>query len=238
MPKRMKLADIVRDESLYPRHRVDETHVTALGEALRAGAVLPPLVVEAKSRRLVDGFHRYEAHRRALDADDAEVEVEKVSYADDAALYADAVRRNSAHGRRLTTFDMIRILGRGRELGIEPAEVARFLSVTPATLEALAEGRVGAGPGGEAVPLKRPFEGLAGKTLTACQIEANRRSSGMQMRFHVNQLLDAIRADVVDWSNGDLADALRDLRDAIEERLETVAPGQGDSTHGGRTGHV
>lgn len=51
-----------------------------LAESLQAGATLPPIVVERETSRVVDGFHRVEAHRRVYGRE-AMIEVIEKEYA-------------------------------------------------------------------------------------------------------------------------------------------------------------
>jgi len=59
---KVALADLVLDYELYPRVRLSDMYVAELAEALRSGVVLPPVVVDRASNRVVDGFHRVKAH--------------------------------------------------------------------------------------------------------------------------------------------------------------------------------
>jgi hypothetical protein len=53
---------LVIDFSIYPRQAIDDQHVSALAEVLRAGGTLPPIVAECGTLRTVDGMHRIRAH--------------------------------------------------------------------------------------------------------------------------------------------------------------------------------
>ena len=105
MIKKMKLADLDFDESLYPRKGgVDEQTVNMMGRAFDAGATFPPIVADKATKKVVDGFHR---GRMYLKKGLAETEVELVSYKTVADLFLDAVRRNATHGRKLSPWDHV-----------------------------------------------------------------------------------------------------------------------------------
>ena len=93
---KMNLCDLVLDFSLYPRVSVDSTHVRRLHEAFLSGVTLPFVIVDEKSKRVVDGFHRVTMWKQELSAD-AEVGVEVRSYKTE----ADLSRRSTARGSRL-----------------------------------------------------------------------------------------------------------------------------------------
>lgn len=92
----------VRD--LYPRLREDDAAIERYRAALDR---LPPIVV-ARGRVLVDGFHRWQAHKRegakmivAIDLGNlADVEIRK-----------EAITRNATHGHQLLATDKARLAG-------------------------------------------------------------------------------------------------------------------------------
>ena len=102
--RRRLVSGLVLDRELSPRERLGSNHVRQLAEALRAGATFPPIVVQRGTSRVVDGFHRVEAHRRVYGRE-ALVEVVEKEYVDDGELFLDAVRLNAAHGSRLAPYD-------------------------------------------------------------------------------------------------------------------------------------
>ena len=60
----MATADVVLDMDIYPRADWSRPTVERYVEALTAGDRFPPIILEAGTNRLLDGMHRYQAHRR------------------------------------------------------------------------------------------------------------------------------------------------------------------------------
>jgi len=62
----LSLTSLKINGGTQPREAISEETVSEYAEALREGAVFPPVVVvrDGASLWLVDGFHRYHAHRR------------------------------------------------------------------------------------------------------------------------------------------------------------------------------
>jgi hypothetical protein len=115
-------------KELYPRLREDDAAIERYRAALDK---LPPIVV-AKGRVLVDGFHRWQAHRRegadTLDAID-------LGDLTDAEIRRESITRNAAHGQQLAASDKRRLAGvLWRDLassnGTRVAEIAGLLSVS------------------------------------------------------------------------------------------------------------
>ncbi len=192
--KKLRLADLVLDFELYPRNEVSSTHVTALVDAIQAGQTLPPIIAEAKTKRVVDGFHRYKAYER-LSAE--EVEVDLRHYESDSALYAEAVSLNASHGRAFDPYDRRRAILRLAEFGFTPEQISSIARVPAARIDEVH--RITATiPGGAVEIVKGGLRTeLAGKRLTKPQQELNRVWGGMQPAYHARQLLEMLRAGVV-----------------------------------------
>lgn len=99
----LKLSDLKIDGGTQPREAICEQTVSEYADALRAGAAFPPVVVfhDGATYWLVDGFHRFHAHRRcgktSLDADVNQGTLR------DAVLHSLAA--NTDHGLRRTNAD-------------------------------------------------------------------------------------------------------------------------------------
>jgi hypothetical protein len=214
-----KLSELVLDYDLYPRSEVNSQHVSELIEVENAGVTLPPIRIDKTSKRVIDGFHRIHKHRR-LYGDDAEIECIESTYKDEGEMFAAAMRMNAAHGRRLSKQDRVRctLLAKKYKLGI--AAIAAALSMTPAAIKEIGTGRVAhttaTTPTGHEVPLKRTVKHFAGRELTAEQVSANDKLSGMDQAFYARQLLTLIQSDMLDVEDDNLMRVLAELRDALD----------------------
>lgn len=224
---------LVRDFTLYPRPDVDSSHVAGMVEAMKAGIVLGAIVACRRTKRIADGFHRYEAHVR-LHGPNAPIRVEWRDYAHDRDLYADAADLNAAHGRKLTSFDKVRIIARGRELGLTMNRLAAILRLTTERARDLLESRTATGPksapfattgedGRTQIALKGGNKHMAGKRLTQAQAEANEKSGGMSQQYFVNQVIAFLRADLLEPDNPNLFRSLEVLHGLIEEKVLAAA---------------
>lgn len=212
----MKVAELVEDFDLYPRHDVDSQHVGYLTQAIQAGAQMPPLVAWKDGNRIIDGFHRGRALRRVY-GDDAESDVLIKSYPTAKEAFLDAMQFNSSHGRTLTTFDRAHCAIKAANLGIDDSMIAQALHVDPAYIGGLRVDRSAKDQGGLYVPIKRTIRHMAGKRLTKSQQAANEKLSGMNQRFYVNQLLTLIESGMLDTSDEELMQAMGKLVEKIGE---------------------
>lgn len=229
--RKLKATEVVVDFMLYPRGDVNSHNVSYLVRALEAGYKLPPIVVDQKSRRIVDGVHRWNAHRKFTGKEDCEIECELRSYKNDAEMFLDSARRNAKHGVSLSTFDRVKCILRAAELGIGTDDIADALCMTVekvGNLHAERSGRLrsatpakGLEESGE-VPLKRTIRHMAGKVLTRHQAEVNEKLSGMDPLFYVNQLLLLIESDLIDVSNEKLLRELDRLLKAARSLMAKI----------------
>lgn len=218
--KTVPIAELVEDFDVYPRTQVDSHNVSGIVEAMQAGCKMPPITIDKKSRRIVDGFHRVRAARR-VDGDEATIEVEEISYKNDRELFLAAMRANAQHGRKITPFERMRCVGIAAHLHIDQKAVAEALNVTSAHLENLTATRMGRDKL-TPVPLKQTFKHMGGQRLTKQQLEVNARSGGMNALFFVNQLIDLLGADMLDNANEALAEGLIKLGKLIDEKVGTT----------------
>jgi hypothetical protein len=223
--KAIPLAELVEDMSVYPRHGLDEQHVGQLVLALKSGATLPPLVADAASKRLVDGWHRSRAYRRVL-GENAAVAVDLRSYASEAMLIEDAVALNAMHGRRLDRMDQVRAVLLMERAGVERVRIAATLHMPEERIEKLRirvalapPGDDGQVPGTGMVVLKRPMAHLAGTQLSREQVEAHESQAGTSHLLQVHQIRDALRYHLVNPEDERLHTALVELRDELHRYL-------------------
>ena len=122
-------------KELYPRLREDDAAIERYRAALD---LLPPIVV-ARGGVLVDGFHRWQAHRR----EGAEfIEVDNLGELTDSEIFVESIRRNSTHGHQLSAADKKRLAGSlWHKLGHLPnaervSEIDQILAVSERSVQA------------------------------------------------------------------------------------------------------
>lgn len=215
------LAKLVEDTSIYPRHQVDDSHVRNLARAVKAGAHLPPIVVERSSLRIVDGFHRSRAYRKAL-GDEGAVPAEFRSYKTEAALLRDAVHLNSSHGRPLGSADQTRAALLLQEVGLGAEEIAVALNTEPAYVQrilvriALVDDEPRA-----AKPSLWPARGEEPRSVSEEQYAVHRSASGWRHGQTIRSLTRELNAGLVDVERH--RELLAGLRDAVDAVLRRTA---------------
>lgn len=121
----MTLESVVYREDLYPRIKSDTATIQRYADNLD---VLPPIEVN-QNGILIDGFHRWTAHRK-MKAPCIKAFVTETK--SEAEVYALAIERNSAHGLQMNDDDKrdaaIRLYAAGT--GLNKDEIARVISVS------------------------------------------------------------------------------------------------------------
>jgi hypothetical protein len=212
-----KVAELVYDFTLYPRLQLDSVHVGDLWRAFESGIEFAPLIVWAKNKKVVDGFHRGHMFAHHF-GPNYEVECIAKDYANDAEFLRDSVRYAGEVRKKLAAGDRTRIILLYEKVGLDPELVAKDLHMTLEAVGELRADRVGmmrVANKNEPIPLKRTIEHMAGKTLTKGQAEANERLGGMRQLFYVNQVIHLIENDLLEPDNPKLAERLRHLGELI-----------------------
>lgn len=220
--KEYKLSVLVLDFSIYPRKEVDSQHAALIQEAIEGGAVLPPIVIDKKTKRIVDGFHRYRAYKR-ISRNDPEFVVTCIekSYRNEAELFLDAMRYNAEHGRALTKFDRTHCILVAMQLEIADKDIANVLHVQVDAVQKLVADRSAYGTNGKQklTPIKSTIKHKAGMKLSKGQVECNAKLGGMQQTFYVNQVILLIENDLLDVENEKLMERLQMLAELLEKVL-------------------
>jgi len=218
--QKVKITKLLLDYNLYPREQIQSFHVRQMVEALEAGTILPPIIVDRKSKRVVDGFHRVRAHRK-LYGKDAEVSAIFRTYEGETQMFIEAIALNATHGRNLTPYDRARCLARAEELKMDPAVVAKALNMTVETLGRLKTERLGYFHT-KPIVLKRTTAHLAGEELTEEQFAYNRQAGGMQSTFYIKQIIGMLEAEAIDWEDEKVVKALKHLHQLLDEAMKPI----------------
>jgi hypothetical protein len=219
--KTYKLSELILDFDLYPRGKVDSQHAANMVASLDAGAEMPPMVIEKKTKRVVDGFHRWRAYSQTFDLNYEVTCIEK-TYANDGELFLDAMRYNSAHGRALTPHDMTGCIIKAKKFKLSDHLVGEALHLTTEKIKGLRGARIGS-VSGRPIALKYTIQHMAGHKLTKKQEAANKKLSGMNQLFYVNQLIELIENGLLDSSNEKLLTGLEKLRGLLDSKVMKAA---------------
>jgi len=126
---KIKISTLKLNYNLYPREKLDEYNVARMVEALKSGVSLPPVIVDKKTKIVIDGFHRIEAHR-SLYGEKAEIPIVYKEYTDIKDMFLDAIHFNDSQGKPLDKADRAHCQAIAKSMKIKPDFIASALSVT------------------------------------------------------------------------------------------------------------
>lgn len=217
--KQVPVSLLVEDQLSYPRKNVSALNVANITEALRAGATIPPPIVDDELR-IVDGVHRARAWPKVC-GPDKPITVEVRQYESDADRLADAIALNVGRGLDLTRWDIDHVIALAEEKGLPQDRVAQLMSWQPDRLRKYAESRMARTFDEQRIALKRSIRHKMGQRLTERQVQANDRLSGMSPAFHATQLIELLEADLVPADHRHLAEQLAHLEDLLAAWLQS-----------------
>jgi len=161
--KQIKIEDIVIDEEIYPRKQDVWLVAFQYSQAMKAGAVFPPIVVGEYKKKLylVDGRHRIDANK-LLENDSVRAIVKK--YTDKKTMFVDAVKFNNIHGKSLTVADKTKIFGILRNWKYPDLTISTLLNTPIDNFNIFITRLVG--PEGKQQTIRSPIVAELGKNIT------------------------------------------------------------------------
>ena len=209
--QRVKIVSLVLDYDYYPRNSVDSTAVSYMVDSLEDGNEFPPIVADAKTKKVIDGFHRVKAHLRHF-GEHGEIDVEFRNYKSEKEMFLDAVRLNASHGVKLKRYDQARCGKRAKELRISKSLMAHALKMTLSRFNKLMDERAATSKSSnETIIIKPPIKHKMGKPLTKEQEKVIPKLGGNTQLWYINQLIHLIKNDLIDIENQNIMDAMNVL---------------------------
>ena len=124
---------IIESDDLRTRYpTLDRANIQRLRDALRAGATLPPIAVQAGTHKLIFGWHRLYAYREELGAE-ATIPARLLDVTDGEAIRL-ALAENSRHGLPLRGVDWQQAAIVAERFGLTDAEIVQLMSIPPGRL--------------------------------------------------------------------------------------------------------
>ena len=220
---KIKVTELVWDAEIYPRLAISDVHVGQIADALRSGATIPPIIVDAKTKRIVDGVHRWRATQRVFGTD-AEISCEEREFESENALFLAAIEANADHGLRYSAFEQTKNILRAEERGISRDVLSKVMRVTPEKLERIVETKTGfrrVGNDDVREALKPALRPLKGKRLSKEQQAANQYSGGLGASYYINQTILLVKAGLGKrWGGQNVKVKLKELRDLLNKNFK------------------
>lgn len=216
-------SDVKLDYAIHPRGELSQEHIERLAAAIRKGESMPPIVVCERSRRVVDGFHRYSAY--VLTGDErCLIPIVEKRYRNDADLFLDAIRYNASHGARIEENDYAKCMAVALRLEVDLSSVAGILHIPVGRLGEL---RVIGNGNDVRKPIEKNNTGN-GRYVPVLSVRSSRsthptgysfRQSDKGVLAAAKRIIRAIDKGTIDLEDGELAGCLVTLRQNLDSLL-------------------
>ena len=170
----LRLKQVIFDTQLYPRTQADWMTAYSYSEAMKAGSKFPPIVVAEFEGKyiLVDGKHRLDA---LTINKETHVSAIILSGLTKPQIFAEAVKSNSAHGRKLSNQERAYCIQKLQEFKYDLGDIALLVHIPMEKLTTFVADRLSNSITGQPIMLKAPIMNMAG------EIVSNDIISGQQM---------------------------------------------------------
>ena len=221
--EKVKALTLVVDYNIYPRSGrdvLDATNLSRIKKALKSGIEMDPIIVDRKTRKIVDGVHR---HNKYLDVfgEDAEIPVVFRDYKNDMDMFLASAEINNRHGLALSPRDKAYVISRAIATGKVPmGTIAQVLGMDEETTEKFVSKRTAIdGQTGETVVLSGGARNLKQQTLTKDQVDYAKTAPGVSAQHYATLLLKGLRCGAITLTPH-LITVLEDLQKEIDFHVD------------------
>lgn len=218
----MKIKEVQIDEGLYPRMHSDFVTIARYINAMKSGAVFPPIKV-AKNEQgihvLIDGRHRMEA---TMACKKEHIQAEIAEGLTDKEIYLEAVKANMTHGRQFSTQEVTQIAITLQDFDMGLEEISEIIRIPANGIKAfVAKRMVRETESGKSFALKKPLQ----RILAGLPISIDEGLQQKQLRLDGRNQIRTVDALVVLFKNGWIEDSetlrgrLKTLKKHIDEHL-------------------
>ena len=192
----INMKDVTWKQDFYPRIKPNWLVSYQYSQAMRAGAIFPPIVV-AKHRGkliLVDGKHRMEATKLTKEKYIKATILDGLS---EKQIYIEAVKSNVAHGYPLAPKEKREIILRLQDMDMSENLICELVRVPTDKLTTFVGGNLVNDITGQVI-VKAPLQHLAGGDFSYDMDKQQRHFAVMSQQQLLIQVIDLIDKDMID----------------------------------------
>jgi len=201
------LAEIYFEEEVYPRTQPSWQTSYIYSQNMLSGSKFPPITLALFNGKkyLVDGKHRYEAHKLLKKK---VIKVEIFSGWTKRKIFEEAIIRNVAHGQVLSPYEKRKLILRLRAMKYKDRQISRLINVPQDKLVSFVGQRLVSTTTGKVIVdtvIKSAFKHKAGGQYSQEEINIMENTAG-QTRYHgqvtiFNQVVELFENNLVDLDN-------------------------------------
>jgi ParB-like chromosome segregation protein Spo0J len=214
----IEAALLVEDEAIYPRRSVDKSNIGSIADAIKAGEKLPPVIVDRKTKKIVDGVHRIRAYLQIF-GPEAKIQAEMRDFKNTKEMLLEAGRLNSQQGLKLDPYDCAHFMLLCRKARVSEEQVIAALHMTRQRFENILKRKTARNKRNEEIPIKRIVQHMEGQKFTKEQEEIQEHLPGGSQVYFINSLISLIENDLINEENEKVMEALQKLHNALSSFL-------------------
>tara|TARA_Y100000310_G_scaffold341019_1_gene438817 strand:+ start:13611 stop:14285 length:675 start_codon:yes stop_codon:yes gene_type:complete len=213
--------EIVLDDELYPRYSHDWQTAYDYSQSMKLGAKFPPIIVGKFKDKyyLVDGRHRYEAHKVCAGVKKfrtTKLDVVVLTPITWKQMFEEAVRRNISHGRSLSVQEKMKVAAKLKDLKYTPAKISQLVQIPQGKLKTYIGKKMVNTITGKEIVLKKPFEHLTDIQATEIDVEELQESFGGASQLVLLQnVITLLKTGTINKKDKQVKQKLRELKELL-----------------------
>jgi len=205
----LRIRDIVRSETIYPRNQVNRVVCYKYSQMLKAGANFPPVLVGSFRKKLflIDGWHRTEALEMNKEEFVQAIVHDGFKSLDE--MYIEAVKQNIGHGYQMSSNEITRAILRMKDLKFSIEKISEIVRIPIRDIKPFVIKRVTNSVTGEPIFLKKSVQNIAGTEIE--HPEKIESLSGLSQLELVNNIITILKEGWLDTNNKRLMGRVKTL---------------------------
>ena len=220
--RKVPLAQVYFDEEFYPRAQPSWQTAYIYSQNMLSGSKFPPITLALFNGKmyLVDGKHRYEAHKRLKKK---VIAAEIFSGWSKRKIFEEAITRNVAHGQVLSPYEKRKLILRLREMKYKDKHISKLINVPQDKLVTFVGERLVSSTTGTVIIdtiVKSAFKHKAGGQYSVHEIEQMESVSGQTSThsqvYLFNQVNQLLENNLVDIDNKKVYELLLSIKGYLQ----------------------
>lgn len=202
-----KIGELFVDPKLIELRNINIFFVSRYRQNMRSGSIFPPMIVEAKTNRIISGNHRYYAYLAEY-GEEHEVPVIIKKFKNEKEVLEEFVKENSTHGWAMDGKTKKKIFHALIEVGASNDEIAKLFNIPVKGIEKLGDIDalvIGENGRAEHKPIKRGLNVPSGEMTERQYIEHDKKDLGRSPLALAEQIIRWLKNGWIEKNESNLA---------------------------------
>lgn len=213
----LNINQIKIDNSIYPRSIVLNGTVARYKNALKEGAVFPPILVGnyANAFYLIDGLHRLKAHEKTQKTIQCQIK----DYKNKEEMFFDAVKSNLKHGEPLNLNERQKAILRFQANGVDNISIAKIFQMPVQMISDIKANSFTNTISGEEMVMPKEYAHWNKNKLTAEQEQVILSHPNPQKNHILQTMIQLLETDAFNLNNATTLNNLKIIHNLIQKKV-------------------